>query len=240
MDCGICTDGLKDPVSTKCGHVFCDACINDVIKRAGRGNSANCPTCQKELKGPNRPLLKLALDTSRHDDLRQTNVSLRNELKFSLLECERIKNYVAQLERECHRLKRKRDEDDADTQSLKRRCTRAESDAERFRRALLVQVGAMVTAAGSLAMQHAQQMIDDGEFEDEELEEEEEEDVGLVQVPTSDGTAVDENPFVDRSVSSLFSAKAKGHLDTSGMNAAAEAMRQQARRWADEESVSGA
>ena len=39
------------------GHVFCDACINDVIKRAGRGNSANCPTCQKELKGECDPFI---------------------------------------------------------------------------------------------------------------------------------------------------------------------------------------
>ncbi|KAL1740420.1 hypothetical protein HDZ31DRAFT_47537 [Schizophyllum fasciatum] len=237
MDCGICTNGLRDPVSTKCGHVFCDACIGGVIKRAGRGNSAHCPTCQKELKGPHRPLLKLALDTARHDELRQTNDALRNELKDARLACERTKHYAAHLEREVHRLKRKRAEDDAAAQGLKRRCTRAEDAAAHFKRALLVQVGAMVSAAGSLALQHAHQMAEEGEFDEEEDEGEEE---GDASAPTSDGTAVDENPFVDRAVGGLFAAK--GQLGAAGMDAAAEVMRQQARRWAqaDEESVSGA
>ncbi|TRM57896.1 hypothetical protein BD626DRAFT_513237 [Schizophyllum amplum] len=240
MDCGICTDGLREPVSTKCGHVFCDACINEVIKRAGRGKSANCPTCQKELKGPSRPLLKLALDTSRHDELRHTNVSLRNELKESLLECERTKNYISHLERELRGIKRQHADADADTQRYKRRCYRAEDDAARFRNALLVKVGALVTIAGGLAVQGMMEdgMVDEDDYLVDEEEEGDDEDCDPARVaaPTSDTAVDDENPFVERSDDGLFSSKVRA--DPSAMSAAAEAMIQQARRYAleDEES----
>jgi len=52
LECPICldtfqkikTDGKRSITATSCGHLFCDACLNDVIARKGP-----CPTCRKKL-----------------------------------------------------------------------------------------------------------------------------------------------------------------------------------------------
>ncbi|XP_008777230.1 uncharacterized RING finger protein C548.05c-like isoform X2 [Phoenix dactylifera] len=44
LRCAICMDTMKEETSTLCGHVFCKACITNVIKMQKR-----CPTCREKL-----------------------------------------------------------------------------------------------------------------------------------------------------------------------------------------------
>ncbi|KAJ4344512.1 uncharacterized protein N0V89_012255 [Didymosphaeria variabile] len=43
-DCPICLDSYKDPIITKCAHIFCTACIERVIETQHK-----CPMCRAEL-----------------------------------------------------------------------------------------------------------------------------------------------------------------------------------------------
>jgi SWI/SNF-related matrix-associated actin-dependent regulator of chromatin subfamily A3 len=43
-DCPICLDSYKDPLITKCAHIFCTACIERVIETQHK-----CPMCRAEL-----------------------------------------------------------------------------------------------------------------------------------------------------------------------------------------------
>ena len=46
LQCPVCLEMLVNPARTKCGHIFCTACIEDwVAKRVNRGRVA-CPFCQ--------------------------------------------------------------------------------------------------------------------------------------------------------------------------------------------------
>ncbi|KAG1678205.1 hypothetical protein FOA52_016142 [Chlamydomonas sp. UWO 241] len=40
--CAICLDGMEQPASTPCGHVFCHSCLVDCIKAQRK-----CPKCRK-------------------------------------------------------------------------------------------------------------------------------------------------------------------------------------------------
>ena len=42
--CGICLEGIQDPASTICGHVFCFECI-----RLAQQSSKQCPLCRTRL-----------------------------------------------------------------------------------------------------------------------------------------------------------------------------------------------
>ncbi|CAL0318537.1 unnamed protein product [Lupinus luteus] len=44
FNCPICIGPLIEPVSTKCGHIFCNNCI-----RAAITVQAKCPTCRKKI-----------------------------------------------------------------------------------------------------------------------------------------------------------------------------------------------
>ncbi|KAF1971405.1 hypothetical protein BU23DRAFT_555945 [Bimuria novae-zelandiae CBS 107.79] len=44
-DCPICLDTLKEPVITKCAHIFCTACIDTVIRAQHK-----CPMCRAKLE----------------------------------------------------------------------------------------------------------------------------------------------------------------------------------------------
>ncbi|XP_019460802.1 PREDICTED: E3 ubiquitin-protein ligase RNF4-like isoform X2 [Lupinus angustifolius] len=44
FNCPICIGPLIEPVSTKCGHIFCNKCI-----RAAITVQAKCPTCRKKI-----------------------------------------------------------------------------------------------------------------------------------------------------------------------------------------------
>lgn len=52
--CSICLDGFTDPVSTPCGHNFCQVCINTYWDST---HHTQCPLCQHNFK--KRPELKV-------------------------------------------------------------------------------------------------------------------------------------------------------------------------------------
>jgi hypothetical protein len=55
--CPLCMDSVKHPVATHCGHMYCHACLHDLLRRSGpnylssggRGGSL-CPVCRKDIK----------------------------------------------------------------------------------------------------------------------------------------------------------------------------------------------
>ena len=50
-DCSICLDDLKTPVITPCGHVFCKACIEQVLDNNIQTKTASvCPLCRNALE----------------------------------------------------------------------------------------------------------------------------------------------------------------------------------------------
>ncbi|WVZ24586.1 hypothetical protein V8G54_003130 [Vigna mungo] len=44
LDCPICMAAFEEPMSTRCGHIFCRGCINTAIAAQGK-----CPTCRKKV-----------------------------------------------------------------------------------------------------------------------------------------------------------------------------------------------
>ncbi|EMD39240.1 hypothetical protein CERSUDRAFT_112902 [Gelatoporia subvermispora B] len=48
MNCSICLDDLKDPVSTPCGHIHCEKCLIAHVDASSDGLNASCPTCRAE------------------------------------------------------------------------------------------------------------------------------------------------------------------------------------------------
>lgn len=47
FECTICLDTAKEPVVTKCGHIFCWPCIYDWMK--SKNGSADCPNCKNRI-----------------------------------------------------------------------------------------------------------------------------------------------------------------------------------------------
>ena len=49
-DCGICSEPLRMPRHTKCGHVFCRECLIDLVQdvRHMGLTTIECPTCEQE------------------------------------------------------------------------------------------------------------------------------------------------------------------------------------------------
>ncbi|PBK99833.1 hypothetical protein ARMGADRAFT_519382 [Armillaria gallica] len=48
QSCVICFSPYNNPVSTPCGHIFCQACISEYILACNNGLSSSCPTCRAE------------------------------------------------------------------------------------------------------------------------------------------------------------------------------------------------
>lgn len=48
-ECAICLDAVDGPVITRCRHVFCRDCIENIIIR--EGNAAPCPMCKRAVTG---------------------------------------------------------------------------------------------------------------------------------------------------------------------------------------------
>ncbi|KAK0239257.1 hypothetical protein EDD85DRAFT_535882 [Armillaria nabsnona] len=48
QSCVICFSPYNNPVSTPCGHIFCQACISEYILACSNGLSSSCPTCRAE------------------------------------------------------------------------------------------------------------------------------------------------------------------------------------------------
>ena len=47
FECTICLDTAKEPVLTKCGHMFCWPCIYNWLE--SKGGKAKCPNCKNEI-----------------------------------------------------------------------------------------------------------------------------------------------------------------------------------------------
>ncbi|KAF3005902.1 hypothetical protein E8E13_009536 [Curvularia kusanoi] len=58
-DCPICFDTYKEPVITKCAHIFCTPCLERVIEVQGK-----CPMCRAELESFGSTTVKPAVETS--------------------------------------------------------------------------------------------------------------------------------------------------------------------------------
>ena len=58
-DCPICFDTYKDPVITKCAHIFCTPCLERVIELQGK-----CPMCRAELESFGSTTVKPAVEMS--------------------------------------------------------------------------------------------------------------------------------------------------------------------------------
>ncbi|KAM6238603.1 breast cancer type 1 susceptibility protein [Porphyrio hochstetteri] len=48
LECPICLDTLKEPVSTRCDHVFCRFCMSKLLSKKKRGVT-ECPLCKTEV-----------------------------------------------------------------------------------------------------------------------------------------------------------------------------------------------
>ncbi|KAF3044693.1 hypothetical protein E8E12_009141 [Didymella heteroderae] len=58
-DCPICFDTYKEPVITRCAHIFCTPCLERVIELQGK-----CPMCRAELESFASTTVKPAAETS--------------------------------------------------------------------------------------------------------------------------------------------------------------------------------
>ncbi|VDC03431.1 unnamed protein product [Peniophora sp. CBMAI 1063] len=47
-ECPICLDDLKNPVSTPCGHLSCEECLNKHIEGSHDPYKSTCPTCRED------------------------------------------------------------------------------------------------------------------------------------------------------------------------------------------------
>jgi E3 ubiquitin-protein ligase RNF5 len=47
FECTICLDTAKEPVLTKCGHIYCWPCIYNWLD--SKGGRAKCPNCKNEI-----------------------------------------------------------------------------------------------------------------------------------------------------------------------------------------------
>ncbi|XP_042310531.1 E3 ubiquitin-protein ligase TRIM17-like [Sceloporus undulatus] len=58
--CSVCLEYFKDPVSTECGHNFCQACLTQCWKESGFAE-ISCPQCREKVLQRNlRPNRQLA------------------------------------------------------------------------------------------------------------------------------------------------------------------------------------
>ncbi|KAK2817622.1 hypothetical protein Q5P01_025813 [Channa striata] len=79
--CAWCQDGLKDPVSTSCGHWFCRQCINSYWGQSGSSGDSSCPQCEQ------RSRTRAGLKTVSQSSSVQTDAGLQqvlDEHKISL------------------------------------------------------------------------------------------------------------------------------------------------------------
>jgi len=77
-DCSICLDDLRSPVITPCGHVYCRACIEQVIQTQ---KPPACPLCRKEVK--KNQLLEAGQDEDELDAAKTTATEME-DIKVTL------------------------------------------------------------------------------------------------------------------------------------------------------------
>ncbi|XP_077108151.1 breast cancer type 1 susceptibility protein isoform X1 [Ranitomeya variabilis] len=64
LECPICLDLMKEPVATRCDHIFCRFCMLELLRKKKKGR-AQCPMCKKEVSKrslQDSPRFKLLVD----------------------------------------------------------------------------------------------------------------------------------------------------------------------------------
>ncbi|KAM5170568.1 E3 ubiquitin/ISG15 ligase TRIM25-like [Mantella aurantiaca] len=56
LECSVCLDIYKDPITMKCGHNFCRVCIDRVLDTQEESGGYSCPECREEFQ--DRPALQ--------------------------------------------------------------------------------------------------------------------------------------------------------------------------------------
>ncbi|XP_073480917.1 tripartite motif-containing protein 75-like [Aquarana catesbeiana] len=86
LDCSICLHIYTNPVTLRCGHNFCQDCIEGVLDRQGRSGIYCCPECREEFQV--RPQLSRNI-TLRNivESFRSTEPEKKEEKKESQIFC---------------------------------------------------------------------------------------------------------------------------------------------------------
>ncbi|XP_040204015.1 putative tripartite motif-containing protein 75 isoform X2 [Rana temporaria] len=86
LDCSICLHIYTNPVTLRCGHNFCQECIEDVLDRHGRSGIYCCPECREQFQV--RPQLSRNI-TLRNivESFRSTAQEKKEEKKESQIFC---------------------------------------------------------------------------------------------------------------------------------------------------------
>ncbi|XP_056405996.1 E3 ubiquitin/ISG15 ligase TRIM25-like [Hyla sarda] len=53
LNCSICLEVFRDPITLRCGHNFCQECINGVLDSQESSGVFTCPQCRKRF--PSKP-----------------------------------------------------------------------------------------------------------------------------------------------------------------------------------------
>ena len=52
VTCGVCLEPYKQPRLLKCFHVYCEGCLQRLVRRGGEGQSLSCPQCRQDTPLP--------------------------------------------------------------------------------------------------------------------------------------------------------------------------------------------
>ena len=52
VTCGVCLESYKQPRLLKCFHVYCEGCLQHLVRGGGEGQSLSCPQCRKDTPLP--------------------------------------------------------------------------------------------------------------------------------------------------------------------------------------------
>ncbi|XP_018422934.1 PREDICTED: E3 ubiquitin/ISG15 ligase TRIM25-like [Nanorana parkeri] len=85
LECSICLDFYKDPVTLKCGHNFCRNCIGGMLDIQNRSGSYSCPECKQRFKG--RPALQRNLKLCNIVENFVSSQSLQKETRIFCTYC---------------------------------------------------------------------------------------------------------------------------------------------------------
>ena len=91
FECSICLETAKEPVITKCGHIFCWPCLYEWFE--SKGNQTTCPNCKNPIhkddiipiytKDENKNNSKKGFDIPRPKAQRNSNNNNNNNNFFS-------------------------------------------------------------------------------------------------------------------------------------------------------------